>query len=343
MSIPGSRSHSRSPRQAPVLYSPRDQKQPLRATPGEACPVFPGNPRVFRATRVRGGGHADPVPVSHPRAGHRGVPDPLPGTGAGTADLWLIPSPELWMKTAARPQAPETYSRSAAASETGTSEARLHNPEFRLLEWYTVGIGYRESIAVPEGLFSHLMLGRIRKAGPTPLPPFRATHHGGGIPAIRRGSTWRTARNRGASCARPAQERSLHAGWTHVGGGVSHHFPHPRWSPALRGKSPLFCSTTRPSCPDDGRRRGHPLGGEMGAVRGRRGDRQLLHRGDGHGRSGTLLRAGRRSERESAGSQHAIDTGLAAPFPPAFRLSAARLSASTGSRWSSRERNRWRG
>jgi lysyl-tRNA synthetase class 2 len=33
----------------------------------------------------------------------------------------------------------------------------VHNPEFRLLEWYTVESGYLESVAVVEDLFAHLL------------------------------------------------------------------------------------------------------------------------------------------------------------------------------------------
>ena len=66
-----------------------------------------------------------------------------------------------------------TSSRSAAASGTATTASPLHNPEFRLLEWYTAAADYLDSIAVTEGLFSHL----LERRAPVPAaerlaPPF---------------------------------------------------------------------------------------------------------------------------------------------------------------------------
>jgi elongation factor P--(R)-beta-lysine ligase len=70
--------------------------------------------------------------------------------------LWLIPSPELWMKRLLAAGSGSIYqvSRSFRNGDTGSPH---HSPEFRLLEWYTVGADYRDSIAVTEDLFSHLL------------------------------------------------------------------------------------------------------------------------------------------------------------------------------------------
>jgi lysyl-tRNA synthetase class 2 len=48
-----------------------------------------------------------------------------------------------------------------------------HNPEFRLLEWYTVGTGYLDSIGVTEDLFSHLLARTVPGRSASELsPPF---------------------------------------------------------------------------------------------------------------------------------------------------------------------------
>ena len=52
--------------------------------------------------------------------------------------MWLIPSPESWMKRLLAQGAGDIYqiSRSFRNGDFGSPH---HNPEFRLLEWYTVG------------------------------------------------------------------------------------------------------------------------------------------------------------------------------------------------------------
>jgi elongation factor P--(R)-beta-lysine ligase len=70
--------------------------------------------------------------------------------------MWLAPSPELWMKRllAAGSGSIFQVSRSFRNCDYGSP---FHNPEFRLLEWYTVGAGYLQSIEVTEELFSRLL------------------------------------------------------------------------------------------------------------------------------------------------------------------------------------------
>jgi elongation factor P--(R)-beta-lysine ligase len=70
--------------------------------------------------------------------------------------LWLIPSPELWMKRLLAGGSGNIYqvSRSFRNGDAGSPH---HNPEFSLLEWYTVGAGYMDSIAITEALFAHLL------------------------------------------------------------------------------------------------------------------------------------------------------------------------------------------
>ncbi|MGA2612835.1 MAG: amino acid--tRNA ligase-related protein [Spirochaetia bacterium] len=92
--------------------------------------------------------------------------------GSRDRDLWLIPSPELWMKRLLGRGSGNIFqiSRSFRNGDLGSP---VHNPEFRLLEWYTVGSGYLESIGILEGLFSKLLSSGWRDDAGTLSPPFR--------------------------------------------------------------------------------------------------------------------------------------------------------------------------
>ena len=70
--------------------------------------------------------------------------------------LWLIPSPELWMKRLLARGSGNIYQVSRSF-RNGDFGGAFHNPEFRLLEWYTMGAGYRESIGIAEDLFAFLL------------------------------------------------------------------------------------------------------------------------------------------------------------------------------------------
>ncbi len=45
----------------------------------------------------------------------------------------------------------------ARAFRNGDLDSPIHNPEFTLLEWYTVESGYEEAIGITEDLFRHLL------------------------------------------------------------------------------------------------------------------------------------------------------------------------------------------
>jgi lysyl-tRNA synthetase class 2 len=86
--------------------------------------------------------------------------------------MWLIPSPELWMKRLLAEGAGDIYqiSKSFRNCDFG---GPYHNPEFRLLEWYTVGAGYLDSVGVTEDLFSHLLARTApSRPGEELSPPF---------------------------------------------------------------------------------------------------------------------------------------------------------------------------
>ena len=87
----------------------------------------------------------------------------------GGLDLWLLPSPEVWMK-----QFIARYRHSVfqlcKSWRNAESIGRIHNPEFTMLEYYGVGNDATASIKLTEELFTAC-------AGPeTPTqcrPPFR--------------------------------------------------------------------------------------------------------------------------------------------------------------------------
>jgi elongation factor P--(R)-beta-lysine ligase len=76
--------------------------------------------------------------------------------GEPPTPLWLIPSPELWMKRLLASGSGNIFQVSRSF-RNGDFESPLHNPEFSLLEWYTLRAGYLDSISLTEDLFAHLL------------------------------------------------------------------------------------------------------------------------------------------------------------------------------------------
>jgi lysyl-tRNA synthetase class 2 len=69
--------------------------------------------------------------------------------------LYLVPSPEVWMKRIIA----ETHSsvfQICKSFRNAESMGRIHNPEFTMLEYYTVGASSKESIALTQELFRSL-------------------------------------------------------------------------------------------------------------------------------------------------------------------------------------------
>ena len=110
-----------------------------------------------------------------------------------------------------------------------------------------------------------------------------------------------------------------HGGITDLGGGISHRVPDARGAaPAPRTK-PLVLFDYPALVPTTARRTpGHSVVGEMGAVRGRGGDRQLLHRGDGSRDAPRALVRHEDERRRSCRTSHAVDPGSRISFPRAF-------------------------
>lgn len=98
----------------------------------------------------------------------------IPPEGSKTRQaepLWLIPSPEIWMKKLIADHRQSLY-QICKCFRNGESTGRFHSPEFTMLEYYTMGANYLDSLALTEEFFSSL-LGDSAETGPVSLrPPF---------------------------------------------------------------------------------------------------------------------------------------------------------------------------
>jgi lysyl-tRNA synthetase class 2 len=90
----------------------------------------------------------------------------------GSVELYLTPSPELWMKRLIAAGSGSIF-QIARSFRDGDFGGPLHNPEFRLLEWYTVGASYLDQVAVAEKLVSRLAAAAPDGAPQRFAPPFR--------------------------------------------------------------------------------------------------------------------------------------------------------------------------
>ena len=84
--------------------------------------------------------------------------------------FFLVPSPELWMKRILASGSGSLF-QIAKSFRNVESIEKIHNPEFTLLEWYTVGHNYMDSIVVMEDLMSFLC--NTVPAKDDLLPPYR--------------------------------------------------------------------------------------------------------------------------------------------------------------------------
>jgi len=69
--------------------------------------------------------------------------------------LWLIPSPEIWMKKIIGEHNVNVF-QICKCFRNGESTGFLHNHEFTMLEYYTVDADYIDSLAITEELFEYL-------------------------------------------------------------------------------------------------------------------------------------------------------------------------------------------
>ncbi len=95
--------------------------------------------------------------------------------------LYLIPSPELWMKRLLIQGWPSLFQISKSF-RNAESIGRLHNPEFTLLEYYTREADYLTSIGVTEQYFQYLIENLPKELLPSDLsvltPPLPAIANG---------------------------------------------------------------------------------------------------------------------------------------------------------------------
>jgi lysyl-tRNA synthetase class 2 len=80
--------------------------------------------------------------------------------------LWLVPSPEIWMKKLIAAHRASMY-QICKCFRNGESSGRIHSPEFTMLEYYTMDADYLDSLALTEELFSVLLK---NPGGEKPVP-----------------------------------------------------------------------------------------------------------------------------------------------------------------------------
>ncbi|GBU29187.1 LysR family transcriptional regulator [Treponema sp. R8-4-B8] len=77
------------------------------------------------------------------------------GSKKESRPLWLIPSPEIWMKKIIAKHNVNVY-QICKCFRNGESCGHLHNSEFTMLEYYTINADYMDSLTLTEELFSFL-------------------------------------------------------------------------------------------------------------------------------------------------------------------------------------------
>ncbi|MDR1869571.1 MAG: LysR family transcriptional regulator [Treponema sp.] len=90
------------------------------------------------------------------------------GSKKESRPLWLIPSPEIWMKKIIAKHRVNTY-QICKCFRNGESSGHLHSPEFTMLEYYTMDADYTDSLALTEELFAYLA---EKAQAPFLRPPF---------------------------------------------------------------------------------------------------------------------------------------------------------------------------
>jgi lysyl-tRNA synthetase class 2 len=76
--------------------------------------------------------------------------------GGEPSELYLIPSPELWLKRLLAEGCGSLF-QLGRCFRNHEPASPLHEPEFTMLEWYTVGADYLQSMTVVERLFAYLL------------------------------------------------------------------------------------------------------------------------------------------------------------------------------------------
>jgi len=83
------------------------------------------------------------------------------GSKKQNTPLWLIPSPEIWMKKIIAKHRADVF-QICKCFRNGESEGRLHSCEFTMLEYYTMNADYMDSLALTEEMFAFLAEGDVQ-------------------------------------------------------------------------------------------------------------------------------------------------------------------------------------
>jgi elongation factor P--(R)-beta-lysine ligase len=75
--------------------------------------------------------------------------------GGASRELYLVPSPEVWMKRLLSQGSGDLFQISKCFRNREPPTG-IHHPEFTMLEWYSVGKTYLDSLALQEEYFGHL-------------------------------------------------------------------------------------------------------------------------------------------------------------------------------------------
>ena len=89
------------------------------------------------------------------------------GSKKESRPLWLIPSPEIWMKKIIAQHRTNVY-QICKCFRNGESTGHLHSCEFTMLEYYTMNADYMDSLTLTEELFAFL----AQEVQPSLRPPF---------------------------------------------------------------------------------------------------------------------------------------------------------------------------
>ncbi|WP_428770827.1 amino acid--tRNA ligase-related protein [Treponema sp. HNW] len=79
-----------------------------------------------------------------------------PGTPQESTALYLVPSPEVYIKRIIAQHKVDVFQLSKCY-RNGESSARIHSPEFTMLEYYTMNADYKDSMEITERLFDFLL------------------------------------------------------------------------------------------------------------------------------------------------------------------------------------------
>ncbi len=84
--------------------------------------------------------------------------------GAQTTELYLVPSPEIYIKKIIARHKTDVFQISKCY-RNAESCGRIHSPEFTMLEYYTMNADYRASMRITEDLFDFLLPPPGKNAG----------------------------------------------------------------------------------------------------------------------------------------------------------------------------------